>query len=124
MNKIKFISYTGRYPNLCKGILTVEINGKKYKFGHGFEHYHFKENRYDNEDPNNPNFDAFWTSGGCIRGDFTIGLYSIQEPWELNNEYNQVDETHPQWVKELLPQLLYIFNENVEHGCCGGCIYN
>lgn len=122
MNKIKFISYTGKYPNLCKGILIVEINGKEYKFGHDFEHYHLKENRYDNEDPNNPNFEKFWTSGGCIRGDFTIGVYSTQEPWELNNEYDKVDESHPQWIKELLPQLLYIFNENVEFGCCGGCI--
>ena len=50
---IKFISYTGKYPCLCLGVLTVEINGKKYKFGHDFEHYQFKENRYDNEDPNN-----------------------------------------------------------------------
>lgn len=122
MNNIKFISYTGKYPNLCRGILTVEINGKEYKFGHDFEHYHFKENRYDNEDPNNPNFDAFWKPGGCIRGDFTIGVYSTQEPWELNDEYNQVDETHPQWIIDLLPQLLFVFNENVEYGCCGGCI--
>lgn len=124
MNKIKFISYTGRYPNLCKGILTVEINGKEYKFGHDFEHYHFKENRFDNEDPNNPNFEKFWTSGGSIKVEDKSyrNMYAYDRPWKLNGEYNQADETHPQWVIDLLPQLLYVFNENVEHGCCGGCI--
>ena len=28
---IKFIKYDGKYPNLCSGILTLEINGKKRK---------------------------------------------------------------------------------------------
>ena len=28
---IKFISYTGEYPNLCRGTLTVEIDGKEVK---------------------------------------------------------------------------------------------
>ena len=27
---VKFISYTGKYPNLCGGILTLEIDGKKH----------------------------------------------------------------------------------------------
>ena len=124
MNKIKFVSYTGKYPNLCRGILTVEINGREYKFGHDFEYYSFKENRYLNEDLNNPNFENFWKSGGSIKVEDKSyrNMYSTEGPWELNNEYDKVDESHPQWIKELLPQLLYIFNENVEYGCCGGCI--
>lgn len=32
---MKFISYTGGFPNLCSGILTVEINGKKYRIKNG-----------------------------------------------------------------------------------------
>lgn len=30
---VKFISYTGKYPCLCMGVLTLEIEGEKYKFG-------------------------------------------------------------------------------------------
>ena len=30
---VKFVSYTGEYPNLCSGTLTLEIKGKKYRFG-------------------------------------------------------------------------------------------
>ena len=26
---VKFISYTGKYPNLCSGIITLEIDGEK-----------------------------------------------------------------------------------------------
>lgn len=25
---VKFIRYTGRYPNLCSGELTIEVDGK------------------------------------------------------------------------------------------------
>lgn len=32
MSKVKFISYTGEFPNLCSGILTLEIDGKVVKF--------------------------------------------------------------------------------------------
>lgn len=27
---VKFISYDGKYPCLCYGVLTVEIDGKRY----------------------------------------------------------------------------------------------
>lgn len=30
---VKFISYTGEWPNLGSGILTLEIDGKKARFG-------------------------------------------------------------------------------------------
>lgn len=119
---IKFISYTGKYPTLCMGVLTVEINGKKYKFGHDFEHYHSKNNTYDNEDPNNQNFEKFWTSGGKICKNIKWDMWTEERKWELNNEWDNCDLKHPQWVIDIIPQLLEIFNENVQYGCCGGCI--
>lgn len=124
MNTIEFISYTGKYPNLCRGILTVKINGREYKFGHDFSYYNYKENRYDNEDLNNPNFDEFWATGGLINIKNTNYIYMSVEkhPWVLNSVYDKVDENHPQWIKDVLPQLLNVFNENVNYGCCGGCI--
>lgn len=32
ISKVKFINYSGAYPNLCSGILTLEIDGKVVKF--------------------------------------------------------------------------------------------
>ena len=31
---VKFISYTGKYPCLCSGILTLEIDDKRIQFGY------------------------------------------------------------------------------------------
>jgi hypothetical protein len=30
---IEFVSYNGKYPNLCSGKLTVKIDGKEVSFG-------------------------------------------------------------------------------------------
>lgn len=31
---VKFVKYTGEYPNLCSGTLTLEIDGQNYTFGY------------------------------------------------------------------------------------------
>lgn len=31
-SRVKFIDYTGRYTNLCSGVLTLEIDGKIWMF--------------------------------------------------------------------------------------------
>ena len=43
---ITFINYTGKWPNLCSGVLTVEIDCKEIKFGHEINDYDFKTNSY------------------------------------------------------------------------------
>ena len=58
-NRVRFISYTGRYPNLCSGILTLEIDGKEYKFGHNYSKYRRGVGGFTDEDPDNPNFENF-----------------------------------------------------------------
>ena len=45
---VKFISYDGELPNLCSGILTLEIEGKTVTFGSN----------------NCCDYDRFWISGG------------------------------------------------------------
>ena len=55
---VKFISYTGKYPNLCRGDLTLEIDGEKVIFG----------SRYDNKmNKRKGVYPIFWYSGGYIR---------------------------------------------------------
>lgn len=51
-NHVKFVSYTGNYPNLCRGDLTLKIDGEIVTFGYGF----------DSDDK--PKYDIFWSSGG------------------------------------------------------------
>lgn len=29
---VEFVSYTGKYPNLCNGTLTLRIDGKEVRF--------------------------------------------------------------------------------------------
>lgn len=68
---VKFISYTGKYPNLCSGILTLEIYGEIYIFGHDY----LKDNYMT--DGNN---DSFWESGGyCVEN-----RYAFNDEWVID----------------------------------------
>lgn len=31
---VEFVNYSGCYPNLCRGVLTLRIDGEEVKFGH------------------------------------------------------------------------------------------
>lgn len=91
MKKLIFISYDGKYPNLCDGQLILKIGRKKIVF---------------------PNYCL--SSGGsagvsrdegyCSSGLWTISKFPKDFPTELRQEAEK------------------IINENIKHGCCGGCI--
>lgn len=101
---IKFISYTGSYPNLCSGDLALEIDGIEYTFGYGYE-----------REPK-PDFKPFWSSGGSVWFD---------DGWEENVEDGEwaIDVNRlPEQFRKYAFEIDRIFNENVEWGCCGGCI--
>lgn len=91
---IKFVSYKGAWPNLCRGVLTLEINGDEVPFGYGT--------------PNRP----FWSSGGGITADYDT--YSGE--WIIDAEHIPVA------YRQYADEIDRVFNANVEHGCCGGCI--
>lgn len=112
--KVEFVSYTGGYPTLCSGVLTVLIDGKEYKFGHEpcSGHYDREKDEFVYDDDN---YQKFWRSGGRISRAYN----AIEGPWEEDKLYS---EELPETLKALVPILLQVFNENVEHGCCGGCI--
>lgn len=99
VSHVKFINYTGKFPNLCSGILTLEIDGKEYTFGATW-----KEEKTD--------FDSFWVSGGKITQDY----HTCTGEWEIN-----VGDL-PEQFKKYAVEIDEVFNDNVAWGCCGGCI--
>ena len=54
-------------------------------------------------------------SGGCIRRDGDWNMWSEYGDWEIDLE--KYPELEP--YKEEITQVV---NDNVEQGCCGGCI--
>ncbi len=94
---VEFINYTGKWPCLCHGILTLKIDGVYVKFGN------------KNEDPE-VQFPSFWISGG------ECSMESVEEnPWIIDAE--EIPEKYRKYAREFDE----VFNENVEYGCCGGC---
>ena len=113
MKKLEFVEYTGRYPNLCSGRLFVKIDGKLVSFGK-----YFLGEKGKTDDTNVPNYRAFWITGGWVKfyddWEEDVGEGDWKACWK--------DEDYPKEIAELLPRLLELFNENVPHGCCGGCV--
>lgn len=107
---IKFISYDGEWPNLCRGTLKLEIDNKLWIFD-GY----YKEPEIDND--GNIHSSRFWSSGGSAGVDLSnYRSYCSSGPWIID-EYEIPEE-----LKKYTQELIDIFNENVDWGCCGGCI--
>lgn len=100
---VKFVSYTGEYPNLCSGILALEIDGIEYTFGSSW-----KDHKAD--------FDRFWDSGGSVKA---------YENWNSNighGEWNIDVNKLPEQFCKYAQEIDEVFNNNVQYGCCGGCV--
>lgn len=89
---IEFISYDGRYPNLCSGTLSVKVNGKLYKL-------------------NNVLY-----SGGSVWFDENYCEHVDCGEWRVNKS------RIPDELDEYIDEIMFVVNENVEYGCCGGCV--
>lgn len=96
---VKFISYTGEYPNLCSGDLTLEIDGEKVLFASIMN-------------KNKGVYPSFWHSGGYISGDYE----AYTGEWQI--DINEIPEEYRKYAREIDES----FNANVPYGCCGGCI--
>lgn len=94
-NHVKFISYTGRYPNLCSGDLTLEIDGEIATFGYGFT------------SKDKPKYDTFWSSGGCVSFDEHLGVNVDKGSWEI--DANRLPEQFRKYAMEIDQ----VFNDNV-----------
>lgn len=91
---VEFVSYTGRYPNLCRGELLLEIDGKQVLFGLG-----------DHARP------IFWTSGGYLDDEY----YAHTGEWVIDIDLL------PEEYRKYSAEIDRVFNDNVPWGCCGGC---
>lgn len=92
---VKFISYDGKYPCLCMGKLTLEIDGKCYVFG----------NRGGDSQ-------RFWTSGGSCSCEHGVS----------HNEWVIDVEDMPEQFQKYAHEIDALLNENIDYGCCGGCL--
>lgn len=105
--KIEFVSYDGKYPNLCSGELILKVDG-------AFEHFcsGYREGEELHKHP------SLWaTGGGCgfINGDYS-NEYVDTAPWIIDGDYL------PEHLKPFAGEIEELFNSNVSHGCCGGCL--
>ena len=93
-NNVKFISYDGKFPNMCSGTLILSIDGKKVTFGKNGENPHFWYSGVIFENPN----------------DYRKGTWQVNESF-IPNEYLCYKKELKEIVRKYLPQ-----------GCCGGCL--
>lgn len=98
-NRVKFISYDGAYPNLCRGKLILEIDGVRYTF---------LPWGYDGK----TTFRSFWCSGGGLTSDYNT----------YDGEWKIAVNDLPEHLREYAAEIDEVFNTNVDFGCCGGCI--
>ena len=99
---VKFISYTGKYPNLCCGDLTLEIDGEKVIFGSMY---------CSRMSERKGIYPIFWHSGGYIRN-----YEAYQGEWQI--DVSEIPEEYRKYASEIDE----VFTTNVPYGCCGGCI--
>ena len=86
------IIYNGEYPRLCRGELSIIINGKKWDF---------------------PN--RCLESGGNICFSEESGYDICLGDWTINEWPDKFPEEYKQSV-------ISAINKEIPHGCCGGCI--
>lgn len=106
-NKIEFVSYTGKFPNYCTGILTLKIEGKEVVFD---PHYYPRKDR-----PAEDKERSFWEMG-CLYNydgeDFTLVDGGT---WNFDKE--DISEKYQKYADEIIE----CFKENVPEHACGGC---
>ena len=123
---IEFISYDGEYPNLCSGLLLVSIDGVKYALCLYMDHFWDEKNRKEilEDDSIIKVYGFHMISGGSCSYNEETEDYEVESgEWNIDADYLKYEngvrfvlsDRQKQELKECV-------NENVEYGCCGGCI--
>lgn len=113
--KIDFVSYDGEYPNLCRGQLTIKYGRKLYRFGYPKDWWFSSHNENEKVEF----YPAFWSSGGRICRNEEWEMWAEKGEWDY--DCSEEDKL-PRFVLENKDEIMRMFNANVRHGCCGGCI--
>ena len=100
MNHITFVSYTGKFPSLCCGILKLVIDGETVTFG-------------PSTSVEKPMYDRFWRSGGYTNW---ITEEVVRRGWCVC-----ADEL-PEQYRAYAYEIQEVMDANIPHGCCGGCL--
>lgn len=108
MNHVEFVSYDGRWPNLCRGNLVLLIDGERAEFHYGY---------YKDEDAENGRYKDFWVSGGsCGFSADWVESYVDEGRWEV------WEGELPEKFRKYAEEIEEVINENMPWGCCGGCL--
>ena len=91
--KINFISYSGSFPNLCCGVLIIEIDKTRYELA------------------------GVMVSGGSVYFSDDYRNEHIEE-----GDWFIPESRLPDNLKSLVTEITEVVNENVPKGCCGGCL--
>lgn len=90
--KFEFVSYDGEYAVLCLGRLKIRVDGKEYELP-----------------------SRTLVSGGRVfdeNGDTNVS----KGPWKID------ENRLPDELKPFKLEITALVNDNVEFGCCGGCV--
>lgn len=104
MKAVEFVDYTGEFPCLCSGEVTLKIDGQVVEF------CRYKS---DSEKTGKPYLSL--TSGGRCYFDDDVEWHDHVEygPWsiDLDPRYAEIED-----------EILEVINSNIPWGCCGGCL--
>ena len=127
---IEFVSYEGKLPNLCEGLLVVRIDGRLYAFSPYYDSmYRSFWNRFNRtealEDDSITKVSGFYLrSGGYIDwGEEGENPKIVKRKWIIDDKAMKLENG----VRFILSgkqksELEKVINQNIEFGCCGGCV--
>ena len=90
--KLEFVSYNGKYPNLCSGVLILSLDGRRVQFP-----------------------DYCLESGGSVWFDDGWEEHIETGEWKISKYPKDFPEDLRQSAVDLV-------NKNIPYGCCGGCV--
>lgn len=94
--RVKFVSYSGKWPNLCSGTLVLEIDGEIWTFGDALS---------------DASHERFWIPGGdcgdvSLQGEWATDIAALPEELRELNLALEIDR---------------VINASIERGHCRGC---
>ena len=127
---IEFVSYDGKFPNLCEGLLVVRIDGRLYAFSPYYDSmYRSFWNRFNRtealeDDSITKVFGFYLKSGGYIDwGEDGENPKIVKGKWIIDDKAMKLENGERFILSgEQKSELEKVINQNIEFGCCGGCI--